>query len=633
MKIFCHLFLYSFIGLFCSIVLLSSCSNNAHKSSEKKPLVLLLCKENTQNKELIAMSIGIICKKNNIDFDLYFTMPREGGIFSRGGSAVMGGGHRELLGTILSQFNTTVINIDSVSLFQTQLKDAATVYHCPANVVDVCNTLKDKLGLKIGSEVLAVQTQQLPEGLKLYLPYTYMEAMNREAIAMPLEIIEGDLNKLTSLGIKNISFISTEKVNKETWNAQGIKNSYADTLKDNDNLFKYTHKVAKRYIEKATAVDMCEPMMAAIWLPYSIRNNRLQLMSNGDIGLAVRYIGELVKEKNQHVVYGRFGGGLVEGIGDWKMVELYKQGIGIEVIEPGRPAFSILSKYPKVLPQPVKSWSDYEPADSTLQKWAKQKKILVTIVTHAGEVSHNDAIKNFVEYATFRNIPIGTSVHYQRYTFDPSLGESMQTPLEEGGALGLVEPVLHSLGTGVIGEYYANPAMVAQQMKSAQDSIARITGKRFAPKGVYSFLDTEIGTYQNCDSALWMEIDKQGFEYALTYAKGSNGNAVLYKSKNLVVLNISGRYEGGSPFVRLQTPELIIEEAKRLLDAKKPGWMIIVLDSPLHGYSPYLSEGHKWGNFVNLGQIFTTVQNLLKDENFKVAIPHTVARYARVLAE
>lgn len=626
-------FQFFFIGLFCTLMLGSSCKTNTNQTAEKKPLVLLLCKENTLNKELIATSMGVICKKNNIDFDLYFTMPREGGIFSRGGSAVMGGGHRELLGTILSQFNTTVINIDSVSLFQTQLNDAATVYHCPANVVDVCATLKDKLGLKMAPGVLAIQTQQLPKGLLLYLPYTYMEAMNREAIAVPLETAEQDLNKLKKLGIKDVKYIASQNTNKDSWNSLGLNTSYADTLKDNDDLFTYTHKVANRYIGKATAVDLCEPMMAAIWLPYSIRNNRLQLMSNGNIGLAVKHIGALIKDKDQHVVYGRFGGGLVEGIGDWKMVELYKQGIGIQVVEPGRPAFSILSKYPKVLPQPAKSWSDFEPVDTTLQNWAKQNKILVAIVTHAGEVSHNDAIKNFVEYSTFRNIPIGTSVHYQRYTFDPSLAESMQTPLEEGGALGLVEPVLHSLGTGVIGEYYANPVMVAKQMKMAKDSIARITGKRFAPKGVYSFLDTEIGTYQQCDSALWMEIDKQGFEYALTYAKGSSGNAVLYKSKNLVVLNISGRYEGGSPFVRLQTPELIIEEAKRLLDAKKPGWMIIILDSPLHGYSPYLSEGHKWGNFVNLGQIFTTVQNLLKDENFKVAIPHTVARYARVIAE
>jgi len=579
------------------------------------------------------MSIGIICKKNNIDFDQYFTMPREGGIFSRGGSAVMGGDHRELLGTILSQFNTTVINIDSVSLFQTQLKDAATVYHCPANVVDVCSTLKDKLGLNMASKVLAVQTQQLPEGLLLYLPYTYMEAMNREAIAMPFESNKQDLSKLKNLGIKEIKYIASQKSNKETWSSLGLNTSYADTLKDNDDLFTYTHKLSKRYINQAAAVDLCEPMMAGIWLAYSIRNNRLQLMSNGDIGLAVKHIGELIKDKNQHVVYGRFGGGLVDGIGDWKMVELYKQGIGIEVVEPGRPAFSILSKYPKVLPQPAKSWSDFEPADTTLQQWVKQNKILVTIVTHAGEVSHNDAIKNFIEYSTFRNIPIGTSVHYQRYTFDPSLGESMQTPLAEGGALGLIEPVLHSLGTGVIGEYYANPEMVAKQMRMAYDSIARITGKRFAPKGVYSFLDTEIGTYQNCDSALWMEIEKQGFEYALTYAKGSSGNAVLYKSKNLVVLNISGRYEGGSPFVRLQTPELIIAEAKRLLDKKKPGWMIIVLDSPLLGYSPYLSEGHKWGDFVNLGQIFTTIQNLVKNENYIPAIPHTVARYARAIGE
>ncbi len=632
MRTLCNSCLLSFIVVLISVLLLS-CNPNAKQHTEKRQLVLLLCKENTQNKELIAMTMAVICKNNNIDFDLYFTMPREGGIFSRGGSAVMGGGHRELLGTILSQFNTTVINIDSVSLFQTQLKNAATVYHCPANVVDVCTTLKNKLALKMVSKVLAVQTQQLPEGLLLYLPYTYMEAMNREAIAMPLETTEQDLSKLKKLGIKEVKFIAGQKKNKETWNSLGVNTSYADTLKDNDDLFSYTHKVANRYISKAKAVDLCEPMMAGIWLAYSVRNNRLQLMSNGDIGLAVKHIGELIKDKDQYVVYGRFGGGLVEGIGDWKMVELYKQGIGIQVVEPGRPAFSILSKYPKVLPQPVKSWSDYEPSDTTLEEWAKQNKILVTILTHAGEVSHNDAIKNFMEYATFRNIPIGTSVHYQRYTFDPTLGESMQTPLEEGGALGMVEPVLHSLGTGVIGEYYADPAMVARQMKMAKDSITQITGKRFAPKGVYSFLDTEIGTYQQCNSALWMEIDKQGFEYALTYAKGSSGNAVLYKSKNLVVLNISGRYEGGSPFVRLQTPELIIAESKRLLDAKKPGWMIIVLDSPLHGYSPYLSEGHKWGNFVNLGQIFTTVQNLLKDENFKPAIPHTVARYARVFGE
>ena len=371
--------------------------------------------------------------------------------------------------------------------------------------------------------------------------------------------------------------------------------------------------------------------MAAHWVPFSIREDRLQMCSRPTTKEAIDGIVELAQPWPDPVVYARWGGGGVKGVGDFGLFPLFRKGLSVEVSEPGRPVLTVFSKRPVPIAQPAQTTFDLEPTDDQLQQWADAKRILVTYVLHSGELSHDDAVQHFLETSGSRKIPIGMSVHWQRYAFEPWSVEATQIPQAQGGALGLVEPVLHSTGQGIMAERIVSPAVVAGQMKDARARIAKIAGERFVPRGVYCFDDADMKNWDSPAPQLWSAIQDQGFEYVIS-SVANGDNRVLQMDGKFVVLNMVGQRADASPFVRQMDVEMPHLE-QRLKAARRPGWLLGVLDSPLYGYSPYVSAGQEWGLYVRLSQLYDYIQKGAKERDLVPATPRTIARYARLLAQ
>ena len=138
------------------------------------------------------------------------------------------------------------------------------------------------------------------------------------------------------------------------------------------------------------------------------------------------------------------------------------------VAEPYRHILTVFAEHPATLPQPDKSCFDLEPSDEQLGAWAKEGKILATWVLHSGELSHDDAVLAFYDWSAMTKMKIGSGVHWQRYFYDPDAVEPMHVPVNEGGVLGLVEPVLHSTGDGIIWETAGDPARMAALMDESR---------------------------------------------------------------------------------------------------------------------------------------------------------------------
>ena len=253
-------------------------------------------------------------------------------------------------------------------------------------------------------------------------------------------------------------------------------------------------------------------------------------------------------------------------------------------------------------------------------------------VTHAA-LSHDDAMIHFIEQSAWRKLPVGMGMHWQRYAMEPWSVDLVQTPADQGGALGFVEPILHSSGHGVIAEYEADPAVLAAQMKDARERIAAIAGARFAPRGVYCYLDTSLADPTKKPEALWRAIHAAGFEYVISSASPGE-NKVLFREGDFIVINQTAvKVEKTSPFVRIKDPADMLAAEKKLRDAGQPGWVIGTLDAPLYGYAPYLVSGHKWGQFLRMDAFYDYLQRGAKERGLIPATPHTIARYARILAE
>lgn len=624
-----------FMIAFCITTAVAASAAPTGICQERERLILLVASYSHPEKNLVAATLAWMAKANGVEFDAYYAADHgDGGMFSPHGSSLLAGRHEQALARVLAKYRTEVIRLGDTQVFGTLVRLGAEREISASSALEVYVKVCADFGWRFPSTAVAFQTRNLPKGLYEITSYLFPEVVYRQAVALPLEIDLDAIRRAKKMGVEEVFTVAAQGAPAGAWQAGGLSPKAADEFLPSDDLFSVTMRVARRWAAKARGVDILEPTLAAGWVPFSIREQRLQICSAPTIRQAVESLPGLLGNNADHVIYLRMGGGAVEAVGDIGLYPLYQRNYSVEVIEPGRPVLTILSKRPDALPQPLKSVFDLEPSDEQLRQWAREKKILATWVLHSGEMSHDDGIINFIEFSTERKIPIGMGVHWQRYAFEPWSIEASQLPQDQGGALGLVEPVLHSAGDGIVSERLADAKIISERMRQSRDRIAAVAGARFAPRGVYCFLDADPGNWDSPAPDLWRAIQSAGFEYVIS-SVASGDNRVLYRDGNFMVLNMVGlRDKYSSPFVsnRFHTDEMQrLEEA--LSNERKPGWLIGVLDIPIYGYLTYLPTGRSWGDWVRITEFYDYIQEGARQRNLIPATPHTIVRYARILQD
>jgi len=626
---------------------------------ERKKLILLVAEFSNHYKDLVAATLATLCKKARAAFDVYYAAPQKGGfytlddtpvvteggggLFSVYGSTLLGGRHYQTVARALAQFDTYVIKLDDVSVFASLFQSCAhEVIESSGNLLDLYRKCADLLGTVFPDEAVALQTRGIPEGLRYgYIQYAFPEVSYRGAIALPLELSPEEVTNLVQGGIRQVWTVSTANADLSVWHKFEVKVNEADILEENEDYDSFTFRIAQRWNAQTTAVDLCEPVLASYWLPYAIQESRAQVCGTY-LNETCERLAPIAAEKGQRMVFGRYAGGPIGGArNDEELFPLFRNNIPFQVIEPARPVGRFVSQTGYVLPQPELSPFDLEPSDEQLEQWVQQGKILTTLVFHSGELSHDDAMYNVMELSALTNVKVGLGVQAPRYTFEPECVEPMHVPVEEGGMLGLCEPVLHSGGYGIIAEALGEPQKIAGLMNEARDEIAKISGDRFAPRGVYCYLDAVPGAWHEKQEVLWEAIADAGFEYLISsVAQGKN--QVLYQRDNFVVLNMwYCNHYPYSPFVRITTPTQLSDMERQISGTGQPGWIIGVVDTPIFAYSNYLVLGEsnpslrKPGIYpdVRMGKIFTYIQNRGETDKLVTATPNTIARYARLLLD
>lgn len=240
-------------------------------------------------------------------------------------------------------------------------------------------------------------------------------------MALPLESNPEDIHRLKTAGVRQVWKVACADADDSTWQNAGYTPQPAEVILPGDTLSSFTFRMAAKWLEQAQAVDLYEPLLASHWLPFALRENRLMACS-ADMRDASDRLTPLALQKGQSVVYGRYAGGALRGaINDTDLFSLFRAGVAFEVTEPGRPSLTISSHDPRPIPQPALSPFDAEPTDDQLKDWARAGKILVSLLIHSGELSHNDAIVNMLDLSATTGVKAGIGVHLARYTFDPQI--------------------------------------------------------------------------------------------------------------------------------------------------------------------------------------------------------------------
>ena len=592
------------------------------RPARRPRLILLAARFSHPWKDLVAATLGWMCKERSVAFDVYYAAERPGGgIFDPHGSTVVGGRHSAAIGRALATFDTTVVRLGEVHIFGTLVEAGASeLIDADSDVIGLYQRIARSLGLELPQGAVVVQTRGLPKAIPALPAYAFPETVYRRALAVPLELSREEIARLRTAGVKQAWSVAAKGADLGAWRAAGLAPTVAEVLAPNATYASVTRRIVQRWLGKVDAVDILEPILASHLVPFSIRENRLVLCDK------VAALLPLLRGKAQTTIYCRYGGGARRLVRhDRDFYPAARRNLAFQVVEPGRPVLSVFSQYPTRLPQPERSWADLEPSDAQLRQWAKQEKILATWVLHSGELAHDDAVLSFFEWSALTKVKIGSGVWWQRYTFDPDCVEPMHVPASEGGVLGLVEPVLHSAGCGNIAETLGAPDRVAALMRESRRRIAAVAGERFAPRGVYCYRDMD-----GKPEPLWKAVRDAGFEYVISSVK-PGANRLLYRSGAFVVLNQAGGHMSASPFVRVKALREMSVTEKQLAAAKRPGWLVGVLDSPLYGYSPYLATGHKWGQGIRINAFYGYIAKGGATGRLISATPRTIARYARLL--
>lgn len=591
----------------------------------KKPLWLLISDMMRPDVAYAMASLSWMARESGAGFECYLEAQRDGKLFARTGSTVLGGAHFAALNYLFCTFEVRAILLGETALFDSSLALFGGEITRADSLPELYRVLLPELKIPPETVILAPEgLVETPNGELEIAPYLYPEITNRRALALGANG-EENLAFTREIGLNSLHtlFLSQEQnqaVRGEFGDAQIL-----DELRENDTLGTLTLRVAKRWKHKAEGVAFGDPAAILSQIPLHCRENRVavwgarQTVAPDQIRVSAYTeqtseiadeTAALALEIGNPVIFGR-------QTGDGDILRWSRDGLCIQITDPNRPVFPIVETIPHVWGAPSGHFLDDEPDDDTLLSYAKEGKVLATLLWHSGEIAHNEAMLNLFELCVLTGVKMGLGAHAARYSSAPQFWEMLGIARSKGGVRGLVEPVLHSGGMGVLAESFCPPDALQNHCETALKQIREIAGPSGTPRGYYAFLDSDLETLTTQNPAIFAAVQNSGLEYFVSSARPGR-NRVLWREGEFMALNQSPRVtHGASPFVRITTSEDLSTAS-----SVRPGWLIAALDAPVIAFNPYIwRHGHR----------FMALVEAIQSRRFVNVLPHTIALYARIL--
>jgi len=595
----------------------------------RKTLWLLLSDLSHPDIHLVVPSLAWIAREAGVDFECYLEAERNGSLFARTGSTVIGGFQHQQFNYLNALFIVKYFILGDAPLFRSSIGPFGhPVLAESEQSADLYRAALKEAKLKAAGEVLfgcggirKVDKQSLELG-----PYLYPDIYFRKALAFSPNALASATALTREFGIKRQTTLLLDSAEKQTVTAAFPNSEAVDNWNGQDGYEAITTRVAERWKKNAKGIVFADPAAILSQLPKLCREARIPLyapkvrLSPAEVVVTAYTeekssladtVNRLAAEIGNHVIVGR-------QTGDGDLFHWSKGGVCIQIMDPNRPPFPIVETIPHIWTKTGKTFLDAEPDDATLERYAGEGKVLGTLMWHSGEMAHNEAMINLFELVQFSGVKMGIGVHAARYETAPQLWELLNVSKKKGGVKGFIEPVLHSGGMGVLAEVNCPPDALQQHCQQAMSRIRALAGDEATPRGYYAFMDSDYKTLSNVNPAIYDAIRANGLEYVVSSVTPGR-NRVVYKAGDFRVINQSCRsVAAASPFVRISTVEDLKES-----NGGRPGWMIGTLDGPVEAFNQYIwRHGHRFMDMVD---------HLTKNERIVNVLPHTIVRYARIL--
>jgi len=598
-------------------------------SSTRPPLWLLIVPATHPGAPYATATLGWLAETAGALFEVYVEDRREGELFSSSGSTAIGGAHHAAFNLLCVRFEVTVFKLGRVQLFESSISAAGLVVGGESdNSLDLGIQAAGLAGHpRIGGVLIGPgEPATEPDALG---PYLYPDiAWGKRIGVSAAECTDAVLGQLVGRTDVTAAFLSP--TDQMALKDRGLHFSSDDESASTAEQAVVTARIASRWAARCEGVGFGEPYAVLTLIPRFLREKRVALygptvpLPSSAISVspyveesssAAQLAAELAVELDNKVIVGR-------QTTDGDIFAWSRSGVAVQIMEPNRPVFPVMTEIEHRWSTAKSPLDAGEPSDAELEAWAREGMVLTSLVWHSGEAAHTEAMLNVVDLAGSLGLKMGIGVHADRYALSAQQWELIAIARESGGMRGLIEPLLHSGGRGVMAEYVSPPEALAQHCESAMETIRRVAGEGNVPRGYYAFCDTDLTTLSPSSPDTYAAIRSAGLDYVISSAMPGR-NRVWGDESGITVVNQSARsIAQASPFVRVTT----VEELKEDVPHTRPGWVLATLDAPVIAFTPYIWRHGR--RFLDLAE---WISGSTSGQHVQNVLPSTVARYAGIL--
>jgi len=597
-------------------------------------LLLYLSKYSNPQKNMIASTLAWLCALHKIDFEVYYEAKRSGEAYGGPpankedyfGSTIVGGHHYEDYLMLKNFFDIKYAISNTHSVFTPFLGSNEKIVAKSSNIVEFYSQIFSHFGDKMPNEAVMIETNSVFD----LTAYCYPEVFYRKGLGIASVTSKSDLASLKQKGLNRFYFLGTDEKSVELLRSLGIEVVQIEGSQKDATYDSIVRNCANRWLSKAKVLMLADTVLSSYWLPWACRNGALafpETKLKPNIGPS----GGI-----STIVFGRQNR-------EQDILDLSEQGFCFQIVDPGRPLFSIMEKINFRFGLPQNSFYSYEPSDEQLEEFVKQKKILSSLLFWCPDIRHAEGIYKLLDLVSVLNCKVGVGITAFWYKYAPQIIQLLHTSKDQGGVYPDVEPLIASVGLGVAWERALPYNKIKDCLKIAKETMLQAVSKDFLPQGCFPFLDIalkirpKVGTdfpfvspflrsVDETNTRLINGLKESGFKYLISLANFGKPR-VLFSDSDFTVINFTaGKWTGISPYVALNSVDEIRKAERSIEKSRRPGWVLSSIDTPLWLYTKPL-----WKQACSLRQILEYISHGGESHKIVNVTPHTIARYARIL--
>ncbi|PWC89386.1 hypothetical protein TSH100_04920 [Azospirillum sp. TSH100] len=456
----------------------------------KPPLLLFLAHGGDPHRVAMAPVLAAAAERAGWVFDLYYDGRRSGRHFggwedgnrteATGTGSLMAGGRHLDHALWLTTCHRVVALGDPASPLWPVVEaggDCALRSRDPAALYEAAFNL---LGQPIPEEVAVLDmAPQTPLGI-VAAPFLYPQLMAEPCLGIDISADAGLRERLEDLGARRFTGHCVDPVRARDFPG-GL--DAAEGKVAGESYASFSAALARRHAGWGRGTLLGDPDLIAAQLPLAATKRLLPLYGRPQTDVIER-AADLI-QAGADPVYGR-------QFDDHDFFALGRLGRGLQIVDPD-PPFASAAAVPLHLPDPPRSFTDYEPDDATLLRWASEGRVLTTLVLWSGMIRELHCIPRILDLVAATGLRCGLVVTVDSLTqSSPADLALLSIPEDRGGVLGRVELLLGSTGRGVCAEGEMPDGELARLLADARAEVATLLPPGLMPRGWWPLVDSPL---------------------------------------------------------------------------------------------------------------------------------------------